>query len=72
MDETHIGRGWGNVPTWCEDECPCPKAACGLVIFTAVDPGCPQHAFTATKTIRSTHLASDCALTVARRALLER
>lgn len=55
----HIGRSWtGHVV---EDECPCPKAPCGLVISGEVHPDCPQHQ--ANKTIRQGHAAEDCPAT---------
>lgn len=64
--ETHIGRSFEGHPL--EDDCPCPKAACGLVIHEMVDPDCPQHALTACKTIRQSHSASVCPASEAVRA----
>lgn len=58
MSETHIGRSWHGHRL--EDECPCPKAACGLVIADFVRLDCPEHAWTATKTIRQIHYLADC------------
>lgn len=54
--ETHIGRSWGSHPL--EDECSCPKGDCGLVIRERRDPTCEQHH--PSKTIRQSHLASEC------------
>jgi len=59
--EVHIGRSWTG--TRLEDDCPCPKAPCGLVIRDQVDPNCAQHALTACKTIRQIHSAEDCRAT---------
>jgi hypothetical protein len=56
--EWHIGRSWQG--TRLEDDCPCPKAPCGLVIMDQQDPECPQHALTEAKTIRQTHRVEDC------------
>jgi hypothetical protein len=50
----HIGRTWSGHPI--EDDCPCPKAPCGLVETRA--PECDQHTFT--KTMRQGHPAADC------------
>lgn len=52
----HIGRSWSGTPI--EDECPCPKADCGLVVWGQTDPECEQHQ--PTKTIRQGHDAEDC------------
>lgn len=55
----HVGRSWGG--TTIEDECPCPKAACGLVISAEASPDCPQHGGDRNeKTMRQTHWAKDC------------
>ena len=54
----HIGRAWTGHAL--EDDCPCPKAACGLVLGATVDATCPQHALTAGKTIRQAHVAERC------------
>jgi hypothetical protein len=40
-----------------EDNCPCPKAPCGLVIPSE---SCPEHAVAAMKTIRQAHAESSC------------
>lgn len=55
---THVGRAFEGHTI--EDACPCPKAACGLVSLDAQDPECPQHAFTAAKTLRQGHAGRDC------------
>lgn len=58
-DEVHMGRSW--VGTRMEDDCPCPKADCGLVIGDGINnKGCPQHDFVETKTMRQMHHAEDC------------
>lgn len=59
MSTTHMGRSFEGHTI--EDACPCPKAACGLVNFNEVDQDCPQHAFTAAKTMRQGHPGRDCA-----------
>jgi hypothetical protein len=55
---THIGRSWDG--TSLEDECPCPKAPCGLVSSDAVDPACDQHPSERRKTMRQIHTAAVC------------
>lgn len=54
----HVGRSWSGHGL--EDGCPCPKAACGLVVGATVDAACPQHALATGKTIRQTHAAEQC------------
>lgn len=55
----HIGRSFAGTPL--EDSCPCPKAACGLVITAGLDTSdCPEHAFRAAKTMRQGHRAEQC------------
>ncbi|MEZ0096360.1 hypothetical protein [Streptacidiphilus sp. EB129] len=54
----HVGRSWSG--TYLEDPCPCPKAACGLVIQEEADPACDQHPVNARKTMRQRHAAGDC------------
>ncbi|GAA0720101.1 hypothetical protein Drose_06370 [Dactylosporangium roseum] len=51
----HVGRSWTG--TTLENNCPCPKAPCGLV-DRAHPPACEQHGHT--KTIRQSHRAEDC------------
>lgn len=53
----HIGRSWTGHPL--EDDCPCPKAPCGLVISDGVEE-CPEHSWWAAKTIRQMHLDFQC------------
>lgn len=43
-----------------EDNCPCPKTACGLVDGDNVHPDCDQHPFLRTKTMRQMHPADQC------------
>lgn len=52
----HIGRSFTGHPL--EDDCPCVKAPCGLV--EVEDEDCPQHSWRAAKTIRQTHMSTDC------------
>jgi hypothetical protein len=54
----HIGRSWSG--TRIEDDCPCPKAGCGLVSSQSTDAGCSHHPFGAAKTIRQAHPAERC------------
>lgn len=54
----HVGRNWTGHRT--EDECPCPKAPCGLVDRDETDPECTQHPFGRTKTMRQGHTADLC------------
>lgn len=54
----HIGRSWTG--THIEDECPCPKTACGLVSTRGADESCSHHPFRAAKTIRQAHPANRC------------
>jgi hypothetical protein len=54
----HIGRSWSGSPL--EDECPCPKAPCGLVLEDQTAPGCPQHAPERCKTMRQRHSEEEC------------
>lgn len=59
LPEAHIARAFSG-PSELEADCPCPKAPCGGVINSQRDPHCPQHAISACKTIRSSHLAANC------------
>lgn len=54
----HMGRSFAG--TRIEDECPCPKAECGLVSSHATDESCDQHRFQAAKTMRQAHPAAHC------------
>lgn len=54
----HIGRSWSGHPL--EDDCPCPKAPCGLVDMDRTDPTCPEHPAERCKSIRQSHPASAC------------
>lgn len=56
--EYHIGRSWTG--TALEDDCPCPKASCGLVVSSKIKSDCPQHSLVATKTIRQMHSEDNC------------
>ena len=57
--EWHYGRSW--VGTRLEDECPCAKQPCGLVTLAdAGNANCPQHAVAYARTMRQSHLASNC------------
>jgi hypothetical protein len=55
---THMGRSWSGSEL--EDECPCPKAPCGLVPSDTVDPKCDQHAPERCKTMRQVHSSAVC------------
>jgi hypothetical protein len=54
----HIGRSWSGHPL--EDNCPCPKAPCGLVDMDQTDPACLEHPAERVKSIRQSHAASAC------------
>lgn len=63
----HIGRHWPNAyepgpgkEQTFEEMCPCPTEPCGLVALDKADPDCPHHAFSAAKTMRTSHRAVDC------------
>lgn len=54
----HITRTWtGGDKAWFGYRCPCAEAPCGFVI---ADQECPEHAFTACKTMRGGHRAENC------------
>lgn len=52
----HVGRSWSG--HWVEDECPCPKAPCGLIVMSTASPECEQH--DGTRTIRQSHFENEC------------
>jgi hypothetical protein len=54
--EMHVARGWFDLVF--EEECPCEKAECGMVIIGKFDPECPYHDLT--KTIRQGHSSEFC------------
>lgn len=54
----HIGRSWTTHEI--EDNCPCPKAPCGLVVQDTVDPRCTEHPWVAAKSMRQSHPADRC------------
>jgi len=57
----HMGRQWHGHDI--EDECPCPKAPCGLVDTTQRLPTCEQHNPAdpiAARTMRQNHPADAC------------
>ncbi|MCF0086656.1 MULTISPECIES: hypothetical protein [unclassified Streptomyces] len=58
--ETHLGRSFRGMSPDIETACPCPKAACGLVIREQVTKKCREHHVSAAKTIRQTHTADQC------------
>lgn len=58
-DDYHWARSWVG-PTDLENNCPCPKEACGMVNYRTASPECPQHALRAAKTQRSGHPAARC------------
>lgn len=55
----HVGRSWWPAHP-IEDECPCPKAPCGLVPIASADPSCDQHAPARAKSLRELHAAAHC------------
>ncbi|MFR9767083.1 hypothetical protein [Nocardia sp. SC052] len=55
----HSGRCWPP-GTAIEDECPCPKEACGLVDLQRAVPECEHHPFWRAKSMRQGHRAEDC------------
>lgn len=55
---SHIGRSWEGHGI--EDDCPCPKAPCGLVVQETVSEACDQHPMQAARTIRQSHRADQC------------
>ena len=57
--QVHISRGWPG-QQHIEEACPCPKERCGYVSIANVLDTCDQHSRDAGRTIRSSHLASDC------------
>lgn len=58
MTGYHVGRSWTGHEL--EDACPCPQESCGLVALPGQNNDCPQHGFTAGKTMRQAHRAEDC------------
>jgi hypothetical protein len=56
VSEMHVARGWFDLVF--EEECPCEKAACGMVIIGRFDLECPYHDLT--KTIRQGHSSEFC------------
>jgi hypothetical protein len=55
---SHIGRSWDGHGI--EDDCPCPKAPCGLVVQETVSEACDQHPLSACRTMRQSHRADQC------------
>jgi hypothetical protein len=58
MKNWHIGRSFSG--TRLEDDCPCPKAPCGLVDSGDTHPDCEQHPQVRYKTIRQSHRPDEC------------
>lgn len=54
----HIGRAWEG--TSAEDDCLCGKGECGLVLTTAMAPGCREHGSPGRRPIRQMHSAQAC------------
>jgi hypothetical protein len=54
----HIGRSFNG--TRLEDNCPCKKAPCGLVIQDDIDSACTEHPAERAKSIRQSHRAEEC------------
>jgi hypothetical protein len=55
---SHIGRSWDGHGI--EDDCPCPKAPCGLVVQETAAETCDEHPLSACRTIRQSHRADEC------------
>jgi hypothetical protein len=64
----HIGRSFPGMRNDIEAACPCPKAACGLVIQDEVTEACGQHHWSAAKTMRQSHPAAECPVSPAGQA----
>lgn len=58
LPDHHIGRSWTTHEI--EDNCPCPKAACGLVVLREATAECQEHHWSGSKSIRQSHPAGDC------------
>lgn len=56
--DLHIGRSWSGTPL--EDECPCTKAPCGLVVMGEAHPDCAEHPPARSKSMRQIHAEGDC------------
>lgn len=58
----HVGRSWKDSPL--EDDCPCPKAPCGLVDITLdsweTTDYCDQHNPAQARTMRQAHYEKNC------------
>lgn len=54
----HLGRAFTGHQA--EDDCSCPKAACGLIIQATINPACEQHAWSHAKSMRQSHPAHAC------------
>lgn len=54
----HVGRSWEGHAL--EDDCPCPKAPCGLVPVDRASPDCGEHGRTAARSMRQAHQADTC------------
>ncbi|MFJ9671403.1 hypothetical protein ACIRP5_11515 [Streptomyces sp. NPDC101221] len=52
----HVGRDFTG--TRLETDCPCEKAACGLVLADTIRPDCPTHA--AARSMRQSHPTRNC------------
>lgn len=57
----HLGRSFNG--TRLEDNCPCKKAPCGLVIQDEINPACTEHPNERLKSIRQSHRADKCSAT---------
>ena len=58
LPDDHIGRSWTAHPI--ENNCPCVKAPCGLVVLREVTEECREHHWSAAKTTRQSHPADQC------------
>lgn len=60
MSEWHVGRNWVAPDPFAPD-CGCEVLPCGLVdAAKANELECDQHSILASRTIRTSHLLSDC------------
>lgn len=59
-NDMHLGRSWGGSAL--EDDCPCLKAPCGLVLWSGIDRDCREHGEQFAKTMRQVHAEDNCAV----------
>lgn len=59
LNNHHVGRSWAPQHD-VEDNCPCPQQPCGLVLGGGISPDCPEHHWSAAKSMRQMHPAEKC------------